>query len=711
MRVNQNLFARNAQRNLFDTNNRLSQSIEKLSSGLRINRAADDAAGLAVSETLRSQVSGLAVSISNAQDGISLIQTAEGGLDRVHAVLRRVRDLTGYSANGDKTDTDRINYQAEVDQLLDEIDRISKTTEYNTKKLLNGQIGATAKEAGDVSNVLQADKVSVNGLVAMAGEYKVSFDQYATKAQAVIGGLSVAAGGEVTDVNSAGSFADFLTGIDAMLASQEGNYSFKVESEGKAVIVSLNAKVNAGDSMQDALNKFNSAFKDAGMNLVASYSADYNVDDTAGDMQMGIQISSNQFGSKHDIHVSVATEPRSGADSGSGLFLSSNSDTAIRNIGYESYALINSDLTTVKGQLSKETQIISADEDNNTNALYTAGQTLDMRIETRNGGIVSFQLDDGATLQDLVDTINDVDGGGSGGVTVDTATDIVTGDLTAIFDEKTGSFKIIDNTQPEGTNTFKIDNGLTAADADSVGVTSLLGIFGETTGGEIQGVRISNTRDYILDITDPLNNGGVLMGNYGDRSTYFEGANSLSPIVSSGIDPDRNGPEVASQGGLSGISFTLEEKQLDEEAGQNRFSILASMGSLSFQIGPNEGPDHRLAVTVGDMSSSALGISGLDISTQTKAQELLDSGKLDEAINKVSLQRGALGAVQNRLDHTIKNLSVTKENLQAGESRIRDVDVADETLEFTRNQILSQAGTAMLAQANQIPQGILQLLG
>jgi flagellin len=164
-------------------------------------------------------------------------------------------------------------------------------------------------------------------------------------------------------------------------------------------------------------------------------------------------------------------------------------------------------------------------------------------------------------------------------------------------------------------------------------------------------------------------------------------------------------------GGIAGISFQLEEKQLDETGGQNRFSILATKGSLSFQIGPNEGTDHRISVSVGDMSASSLGISGLDISTQDKAQSLLDSGKLDEAINKVSLQRGALGAVQNRLDHTIKNLSVTKENLQAGESRIRDVDVADETLEFTRNQILSQAGTAMLAQANQIPQSALQLLG
>jgi flagellin len=704
MRVNQNLFARNAQRNLFDTNNRLSKSIEKLSSGLRINRAADDAAGLAVSETLRAQVSGLGVSVSNAQDGISLIQTAEGGLDRVHAILRRVRDLTGYSANGDKTDTDRVNYQAEVDQLLDEVDRISKTTEYNTKKLLNGQIGATANEAADVDGVLQADKVNVNGLVAQSGEYKFEFQQYATKATATIGGASIAVASSVTDVNKAGSFSDFLVGTDNMTAAQEGTYSYKVQSEDKEVIVSLEAKLNAGDTMQDAINKFNKAFEDAGMNLTASYNSDYNLN--TADNQMGIQITSNEFGSKHDIKVSIASEPGNG---GNGLYLSAGSDTNIRNVGSAGYGLINSDLSTVKGELSRDTEIVASTAASNENAIYDTADTQTFRITTRSGGSVSYQLSAGATMQNLVDTINDF--AGAGGASILGSSNVAAGDLTAIFDEKTGSFKIIDNTTPTGTNTFKIDNGSDAATSSVIGVASQLGIYGETTGGEVQGVRVSNTRDYILDVTDPSNTGGVLMGNYGDRSTHFEGVNSLSSVVSSGIDPDRNGPELAGSGGIAGISFTLEEKQLDETNGQNRFSILAKMGSLTFQIGPNEGNDHRLSVSVGDMSSKALNIADLDISTQTKAQELIDSGKLDEAINKVSLQRGALGAVQNRLDHTIKNLSVTKENLQAGESRIRDVDVADETLEFTRNQILSQAGTAMLAQANQIPQGVMQLLG
>jgi flagellin-like hook-associated protein FlgL len=422
---------------------------------------------------------------------------------------------------------------------------------------------------------------------------------------------------------------------------------------------------------------------------------------------MGLVITSNKFGSKHDIHVSVASEPGTG---GTGIYLNAGSDAAIRNVGNAPYALINSDLTNIDGKLSANTSIVGdASTELDVNSLMPAGVTASFLIELRNGENLEIEVDDGMTMQNLVDSINLLTA--TNNLLIPSA-GLQLSDITAIYDETTGAMKIVDNTTPVGTHTFKISNvPYNVGDSDAVGVASLLGIYGEVNGSEINGVRISNTRDYILNVTDPNGATGVLFGSYGDRSTYFEGIESTSPVVSSGIDPDRTGPEKAGKGGLTGISFSLEERQLDQGGGQNRFSILAEMGSLQFQIGPNKGMDHRLAITVNDMSSKALQVKGLDISTQSKAQEILDSGVIDNAINTVSLQRGALGAVQNRLDHTVKNLSVTKENLQSGESRIRDVDVAEETLEFTRNQILSQAGTAMLAQANQIPQGVMQLIG
>lgn len=153
MRINNNVSALNAWRNLYANDTSLTKSMEKLSSGYRINRAADDAAGLAISEKMRAQVSGLNMAIKNAQDGISLIQTAEGALNEIQVMIRRIRDLAVQSANDTNTDEDRANLQAEVTQLLDEINRIATTTQFNGMELLDGSftgkvfhIGANADQ-------------------------------------------------------------------------------------------------------------------------------------------------------------------------------------------------------------------------------------------------------------------------------------------------------------------------------------------------------------------------------------------------------------------------------------------------------------------------------------------------------------------------------------------------------------------------------------
>ncbi|MDP7421748.1 MAG: flagellin, partial [bacterium] len=224
---------------------------------------------------------------------------------------------------------------------------------------------------------------------------------------------------------------------------------------------------------------------------------------------------------------------------------------------------------------------------------------------------------------------------------------------------------------------------------------------------------------YVVKVTDPDNNEAFLRANQGNRSSSFSATSSFYALKHSGIDPDLAGEELQDAGGIAGIAFELEEIQLkgffDEGGGaavHDHFSILATAGSLTLQVGPNEGDDHRVTFSVDDMGSDALGIGGgFDVSTQQAAFTIIDGGLVDTAINRVSKQRGRLGAVQNRLEHTIKNLGVTKENLQSSESRIRDADMAKEMMEFTKFQIMLQAGTAMLAQANTIPQNVLQLLG
>ncbi|MDR7462343.1 MAG: flagellin, partial [Armatimonadota bacterium] len=158
MRINQNIAALNAHRNLVATDNALSKSLERLSSGFRINRAADDAAGLAISEKLRAQVRGLAQAIRNAQDGISMIQTAEGALNEVHAMLQRMRELALQAANDTLSAEDRQAINQEIQQLRAEIDNVSGRTTFNGKKLLDGSLVTSL----DTSSELR-DNLAVTG--------------------------------------------------------------------------------------------------------------------------------------------------------------------------------------------------------------------------------------------------------------------------------------------------------------------------------------------------------------------------------------------------------------------------------------------------------------------------------------------------------------------------------------------------------------------
>ena len=172
MRINHNIAALNTYRQLGNANNAQLKSMEKLSSGLRINRAGDDAAGLAISEKMRGQIRGLDMAAKNAQDGISLIQTAEGALNETHAILQRMRELAVQSANDTNTDDDRAALQAEVAELIGEIDRISTDTEFNTQKLLDGNfsdkvfhIGANSGQAITISiGDMASTGLTVNGL-------------------------------------------------------------------------------------------------------------------------------------------------------------------------------------------------------------------------------------------------------------------------------------------------------------------------------------------------------------------------------------------------------------------------------------------------------------------------------------------------------------------------------------------------------------------
>ena len=193
MRINHNIAALNTHRQLGQANNAQQNSMEKLSSGLRINKAGDDAAGLAISEKMRGQIRGLDQAQKNAQDGISMVQTAEGALSETHSILQRMRELSVQSSNDTNTLDDRKEIQKELEQLKSEIDRVSETTEFNTQKLLNGSLGVSG--SSDDSSIV--DITSATGLEQ--GDYTVSIDTQATKAVASLGSADFTGGVDVSD--------------------------------------------------------------------------------------------------------------------------------------------------------------------------------------------------------------------------------------------------------------------------------------------------------------------------------------------------------------------------------------------------------------------------------------------------------------------------------------------------------------------------------
>ena len=490
LRINQNITALNAHRNLTQTDNALSKSLEKLSSGLRINRAADDAAGLAISEKMRTQVKGLAQATRNAQDGISLIQTAEGALNETHSILQRMRLLAIQAANDTNTAEDRAQIQQEIDQLVKELDRIAETTEFNTKKLLDGTAGyETSAHNGRVGG---------------------------TTVSIVVNGVTYAAGSVVSNPDLEALVTDITPGS-------------KTEAGVYTVSITTNAsRAELGDASTAAAGTI--GVTAAGALVINGVSVDIAADDDLANVILKI----NNVKS----HTGVIAEA---ASTGSGFGLS---------------------LTTEK---------------------YGSSATINVS-----------------------------------------------------------------------------------------GENALLQALGLTAGGE-----------QVLSAA-----GTDIVGEIGGDAAVGVGATLT---------------------GENGLSVTIDPAKLKLDTGTSiEFSaVVDTSGMVTLHIGANK--DQVMDVYFNDMRAKTLGVEGLKVTDKTTAEEAIAT--LDTAINKVSTERSRLGAYQNRLEHTIANLGVAKENLSAAESRIRDVDMAEEIMEFTRAQILLQAGTAMLAQANILPQSVLQLLG
>ena len=466
MVVQHNMQAMNANRMLNITTTQQSKATEKLSSGYKINRAADDAAGLSISEKMRKQIRGLDQASTNAQDGISAVQTAEGALTEVHSMLQRMNELTTQAANGTNSSSDRSSIQDEINQLTTEIDRVAETTKFNETYLLKGN--------GKTSDVMiSAKDAGIEGTLTGVGTGTATFKMAALK------------NGETITIGSKG----YTIGTTIATVKDEVG------------------KAKTGDSV------------------------------------------------------------------------------------------------TINGTEYK----VAADQ----------------KSEDRTENLLSA-----ASLKELV---ND------------------------------GAKVIV------GTQTYV---AMTETKKDGI--------------GDNDASVISANKAYEL-IQNELVKAGSIGADPGSE------AKVTSKDLTKG----------AYSSTVTQISFTIKEGHREVTQGLQ----------LGLHVGADADENNKISFTIDAMDSAGLGVKGLNLVDNTGAKATYAIDSISDAISKVSAQRSSLGAVQNRLEHTINNLDNVVENTTSAESQIRDTDMAETMVEYSKNNILAQAGQSMLAQANQSNQGVLSLLG
>lgn len=560
MIINHNIPALNTHRQLSINTSNTSKNIEKLSSGLRINRAGDDAAGLAISEKMRGQIRGLDQASRNAQDGISLIQTAEGALNETHSILQRMREISNQSANGTNTDTDRNALQDEMNQLTSEVNRIGNTTEFNTQKILNGGIGSN-----DGEKLTKATSATFTGTTAMTG-------------------TSIASGKITVD----GTTFD-LTGVDTSDGAATG-----------AVFNADNAVANLGNV-------------------------------TAGGVKL-----SDLVDISHASGVVTFTAKSTGTTSS--IQMDANGATAL---GYAPTAGATDEITGTPSTIERHgiqgATALGATADNT----IAANSTFKLTVGTESAVTVSFKE---AKTYDTFNTDKNV---------ANAAAQDLIKDLNAALQEAGLSDKVTASLSADNKVQFLSETGKDIKLAE--GLQNPLAAIGITVA-----------TDTVKNVQQVVGSGAQGVG----FSTKFQiGANT-------------------------GQSMSLQINDVRA----NALGITGNAGQAGFT------KENSVTNGTNDIKSEA----ALNISTREDASKAIDI--LDKATSKVSSERAKLGAVQNRLEHTINNLGTASENLTAAESRIRDVDMAKEMMSQTKNNILAQAAQAMLAQANQQPQGVLQLL-
>ncbi len=676
MVVQHNLQAMNSNRMLGITTSAQSKSTEKLSSGYKINRAADDAAGLTISEKMRKQMRGLDRASTNAQDGVSAVQTAEGALTEVHSMLQRMNELAVQASNGTNSESDRNAIQAEIDQLATEIDRVAETTKFNEMYLLKGD--ANGKTA---TKYVNAHDAGLQGTMEVGTGAEEGTSTFTLKGDLSAGSKINIAGVDYTIAEEAATNA-LAEGDDAPVSAAD--LATKLEEAGAAGATGVTVTDKEGTT------------------TAYTYKAAEEVDETA--LQGKVQAAADAATSGTEIGIGddTYTYHEKGVDINGKTGAAASIQTIANGAGASITGAAEGDTITVK----------KAD---GTTVTYTYDANVDGQWEDADGngvtlnGATGIQVEDGdqytITLSGAETVFETIDNGGNG-------------DTTA------GFYKDNDLTQTVQTSaqlaalvTGTVDNATIGGNKITVGDTTEAGWYaGDGTaldptklgGATVEITNADGSKETVSVAEESAASGNTITKD--EAITKIKDA--LKQASSIGVDdPDSVTVELANEG---------VETQAEGDAAEIAFKItqgtinVAETLHFNLHVGADADMTNKIGVDIDTMNATFLGVKGLDVIGEGNDGGVAATYAIDaiaDAISKVSSQRSALGAVQNRLEHTIANLDNVVENTTAAESRIRDTDMAEEMVEYSKNNILAQAGQSMLAQANQSTQGVLSLLG
>ena len=883
-RVNTNVNALVANGNLRQSQSGLSKSIERLSSGLKINRGADDAAGLTVSEKIRGQIVGLSRGIQNAQDATSLIQTAEGALNEDHSILNRMRELSIQAQSDALTSGDRLEIQKEVDQLVEEIDRIAETTAFNTKKTLDGSMAALVSTDNDDLEVFQTGAANVG-----AGDYKVkitkeesgikqvqmsaiqrdettgnvaglstklgklesmtdlagndrlespqtlvlkgngqtaevimssdqTLEEFGNKVEEAVtkrvedGGLGItgstfafnsSSGQFLFDSGREGSIGELSFGGDegilkalamqVTVASEDAAYKVTSTSTGVATPETIAENTTSGrtsgviggldiqfelasEARLDGSVAATDAITIAGNNVVFTFhdtNSEYN-GQAAGNLSAPVTVTLTRSRTYTTGSISsMINNAVSAANNAGSPLTRTTTSSSMQNPGinasFDGYNLqLTSGISGTSGEISIAGNQAALDimgivdgkvtGSGGTSATITGTADISQGIVINGTGILNVRVGDGDFNTNAGTASTAVSAGGditfNRGVQI-SATSVVN-TFNAYFSQnsikaealQTSDGKLeIRSTETGGDSKVSISSGAGESMANlgfvdgqnNIGTGGNAAVYtGDTAGAQsTQGFTFDQTFRFTVTDKDGATTDTMMIGtnnivassesftiskeavtsvingsNLNTTNVDFEidSGNRLDFFSKSAGEESRVVLSVSNNGqfqttGRSG--FGLDFQSSDQGEGKTDFNVHVTDKTLNFEVAANQ--QQFMSFQIRNATATSLGLKGTDVTNISAATDAL--GKIDDAIQAVSSERSKLGAVQNRLSSTINNATVSHSNLSNFESSIRDVDLAKETVEFTRRQILTQAGTAQLAQAKAIPQGGLQLLG